>query len=60
MKTQHFTIEQLAHPKPVPDKKPTQRKPQRKHWTDEFFKHLDAWGEEFRKAERKTRAKAKA
>jgi hypothetical protein len=56
MKTQHFTIEQLAHPKPVPDKKPTQRK----HWTDEFFKHLDAWGEEFRKAERKTRAKAKA
>ena len=32
--------------KPAAVKRPAEPK---KHWTDEFFKHLDAWGEEMRR-----------
>ena len=55
MKQAPFSIDQLSTmKKPVPPKK--MHMPKRKHWSEDFFKHLDAWGHELRKAARKADA----
>jgi hypothetical protein len=48
MKRDQISLDQLAAPKKVAPKK-TARSP-RKHWSEDFLKHLDAWGRELRKA----------
>lgn len=54
MKNVKFALEQLSpRKKAAPAKKAA---PKRKHWSDDFFKHLDAWGVELRKSKKKARA----
>ena len=54
MKNAKFSLDQLTSPKKTaPAKKAA---PKRKHWSDDFLKHLDAWGAELRKSKKKARA----
>ena len=53
MKNPPYSLERLAPSKKLAPAKKAAAKPKRKHWTDEFFKHVDAWGNELRKAQRK-------
>ncbi len=56
MKHAPFSLDQLPTSKNAAPSKKVAPKPKRKHWTDDFFKHLDAWGDELRKARRKADA----
>jgi hypothetical protein len=56
MSTATFSLDQLAPPQtPARDLKATSSKakpsktPRKRHWTDAFFKHVDALGDELRK-----------
>ena len=50
MKHTDSSLVQLNRAKPAAARK---ARPKRRHWTDEFLKHLDAWGDELRKAARR-------
>ena len=56
MKQTPFRLEQVNTTKAAPAKKMASTAPKRKHWTDDFLKHLDAWGEELRKSKKKASA----